>query len=58
MSDKETPKKGDCCKGFEDSACPCLDEKTGERNCGTDKGNDKGGCCDNDKGGCCTPKPK
>ncbi len=53
----ENKQKSECCKGFNDNACPCLDQETGERSCQTgndaDKKPENNGC-----GGCdCAPKP-
>lgn len=56
MSDNEDKKEGGCCKGFNDEACPCLDQETGERSCGgADKDSEKPNTgCENC--GCNTPK--
>ncbi len=48
-------KKGECCKGFEDSACPCLDQETGERSCKPKTDEKDKGCCGTDNS-CCGPK--
>lgn len=63
MADNDKKEKSGCCKGFEESACPCIDQGTGEKNCGESCGDDCGpkeeekSCCTDDKGCCPPPRP-